>query len=109
MVRGPRSPLMFGFLLLELCVLLLEALHAAGGIDQLVFAGKIGVAMGANFNGKILCNRRVGFDLVPTGAGNGNFMHGRMDGFFHKVPDGYHSHFFAARLNFLFDSVDHQI
>jgi len=44
-----------------------EALNAAGGIHQLLLAGKEGVAGRANFNFDIL-GGRTGFDYIPAGA-----------------------------------------
>ena len=60
-------------LFLKLCVFFLEPLYAASGVDQFLFAGEIGMAMGADFDRKTLGRCRIGLDLMPTRAGDGDF------------------------------------
>lgn len=63
----------FGFHFWLLGVTLLEPFHTSGGIDQLVFAGKEGVAFGANGDRDIL-DRRGGLNDVAAGAGDLHVM-----------------------------------
>jgi len=71
MVHGPS--LMFGFLF-EIGVLLLETFYSAGGIDELMFAGKERVAVGADFNGISLGTCGEGFDLIPARTSDNDFI-----------------------------------
>jgi len=64
---------MFGFLF-EIGVLLLETFYAAGGIDELMFAGKERVTVRADFNGISLGTCGEGFDLMPTSTGDDDFI-----------------------------------
>ena len=75
---------MFRFLL-KLGVFLLEAFHAAGGIDQFLFAGKIGMAFGTNFNGEIFADGRHRLNLIAAGASDGDNVHFGMDILFHSA------------------------
>lgn len=74
---------MFGFLL-KLGVFLLEALHAACRIDQLLFAGKIGVAFGADFDGEVLGKGRHRLNLIAAGARDGDKVHFGVNVCFHS-------------------------
>jgi hypothetical protein len=60
-----------------------ELLDAAGGVDKFLFAGKKGMAVGANFDVDAAC-RRAGFHYMAAGAYNrGGFVFG-MDPSFHN-------------------------
>ena len=50
-------------------ILLAEALNAAGGVNQLLLAGKEGVAGGTNFHLDVP-GGGTGFDYIPTGTVN---------------------------------------
>lgn len=60
--------------LFEIGVLLLETFYAAGGIDELMFAGKERMAVGTNFNGISLGTCGEGFDLIPARTGDNDFI-----------------------------------
>jgi hypothetical protein len=45
-----------------------ESFHPTGGIDQLLFSGKEGMAIGTDLHLDIL-DRRTGLDYMPAGAG----------------------------------------
>ena len=45
-----------------------EALNTAGGVDQLLLAGKVRVAMGADFDDDVALVRGAGFKAGPAGA-----------------------------------------
>src|SRR3569623_643237 len=67
-------------------VLLVEALDAAGGVDELLLARVERVAGRADVNHEVPA-RRVGLDLVATGAGNlGLFINGMNAFLSHGVP-----------------------
>ena len=72
------------FLLLKFFIFLAEAFNAAGGIYQLLFAGKKRVAFRADLHPDVLSG---GSDLqdVTTGAPNGGFMILRMNVSFHFI------------------------
>lgn len=74
---------MFSFFI-KLGVFLLELLYPSGGVDQFLFAGKIGMAARADFNGEILGQCRQGVNLVSTGTGNDDVMHFGMNALFHR-------------------------
>jgi hypothetical protein len=69
-------------LILELLVFLSEPLDTAGGIYQLLFAGKKRVAFGANFHADILF-RGSHLDRVAAGTLDGRLFIIRMDVGFH--------------------------
>ena len=77
------------FLRLEFGVFLLELLDAAGGIDQFLLAGEIGMAMGADFDRKILRVGGISPNLVPARAGDDHIMQLRMNFLFHNGTDPY--------------------
>ena len=62
--------------------LLVELLHAAAGVDQLLLAGVEGVALGADFHGDVLTGG-AGLDDVAAGAADGGLVVLGMDAFFH--------------------------
>ena len=62
--------------------LLVELLHAAAGVDQLLLAGVEGVALGADFHGDVLTGG-TGLDDVAAGAANGGLIVLGMDAFLH--------------------------
>ena len=51
-------------------VLLVELVHAAAGVDQLLLAGEEGVALGADLNGDVLLGG-AGLDHGAAGAADG--------------------------------------
>ena len=64
--------------------LLVELLHAAAGIDELLLAGKERMALGANFNTDILLSR-TGLNNITASTGNGSLSIVRMDLFLHFI------------------------
>jgi hypothetical protein len=54
-------------------VLLAELVHAAGGIDDLLLAGIEGMAVGADFNLKIVSQSRPRLERIAAGAANVDF------------------------------------
>lgn len=64
---------------LGLGVFATEALHAARGVDQLLFAGKERVAVGANFGVDIAFIRGARGEVVPTGADHFDLVIVRMN------------------------------
>ena len=50
-------------------VSLLESFHTAGGIDQFLFAGKEGMAMGTDSDRNLVRGRK-GLDDMPTDTGD---------------------------------------
>ena len=65
-----------------LAVTTVELLDAACRVDKFLFAGKEGVAIGANADVHILY-RGANFENVAAGAGDGRLFVVRMDLFFH--------------------------
>ena len=63
-------------------VLLVELIHAAAGVDQLLLAGIEGVALGADFNGDVLLGG-AGLDNGAAGAADGSRLVIGMDSFLH--------------------------
>jgi hypothetical protein len=64
---------------LGLGVLATEALNAARGVDQLLFAGEERVAVGANFGVDIAFVRGARGEVVPARADHANLVIVRMD------------------------------
>jgi hypothetical protein len=64
-------------------VLLSELLDAAGGVNEFLFAGKKGMAVGANFDVDA-ARRRAGFYHVAAGAYNRRVFVFGMDSSFHN-------------------------
>jgi hypothetical protein len=64
---------------LGLGVLATEALNAARGVDQLLFAGEERVAVGANFGVDIAFVRGTRGEVVPARADHANLVIVRMD------------------------------
>ena len=64
-------------------VLAAEALDAAGGIHQLLLAGKERMAVGTDFNVDVAIVSRPGQERIPAGAVNANFVVVRMNGCLH--------------------------
>src|SRR5205814_4983816 len=67
-----------------LLILLLEAVHAAFRVDQLLASGKERMAVRADFNADIALMRRARPELVPAGADDVNFFVSGMDAGFHR-------------------------
>src|SRR5262249_28413405 len=63
-------------------VLLLELLHAAGGIDELHLTGEEGMARRADFDGDVLLSA-AGDELVATATGHGRLNVFGMNAGFH--------------------------
>ena len=57
--------------LLEICVLLVKFINLPGGIDELLFPGEEGMALGTDFH-RVITAGGHGMDRVTAGAGNGN-------------------------------------
>lgn len=74
-------------LLIKRGVLFGEALHAASGVNQLVFAGKERVAMRTNFNVEIFANGGCGLNGMTTGTSDCDFVQFRMNALFHIGGD----------------------
>ena len=65
-------------------VLLVELVHAAAGVDQLLLAGVEGVALRADLDGDVLLGGS-GLDDLAAGAADGRALVIGMDSFFHVV------------------------
>ena len=63
---------------------LLEAIHTAAGIDELLLAGVEGVALRADLDGDVLLGGS-GLDDLAAGAADGRALVIGMDSFFHVV------------------------
>ena len=63
-------------------VLLVEFIHAAAGVDQLLLAGVEGVALGADFNGDVLLGG-AGLDHIAAGAADRGGLIVGMNASFH--------------------------
>src|SRR5437868_7029669 len=69
--------LFLGFLgVAHLLILLLEAVHASFGIDQLLATGEERVATGANFDADVAFVGRAGTERVAAGANHVDFFVG---------------------------------
>jgi len=79
-----------GFLL---AVTPVEAIYAAGRVDQLLLAGKERMAGRANFNVQIAFARRARFESLATGAGYRYFFIFRVNSRFH-----FFAHLYGCRL-----------
>jgi len=80
----------FKFLLLFhffLRVLAAEALHAAGGVQQLLFAGKEGMAIGADFYVNIALMGGAGDETMSTRALHPDFVVCGMNSCLHGSPN----------------------
>jgi vancomycin permeability regulator SanA len=73
----------FGFGGVAFRVFAAEAFYAAGGVHELLLAGKEGMAGGADFNADIALMRRARYKCVPAGAMNADLAVVRMDSCFH--------------------------
>jgi hypothetical protein len=67
----------------DLLVFLLEAIHAAFGVNQLLLACEEGVAAGTDFYADIALVSGTGAELVAAGADYINFFVRRVDTGFH--------------------------
>src|SRR5258708_859037 len=67
----------------DLLILLLEAVHAAFGVDQLLPAREERVAVGADFHADVAFVRGAGPKRVAAGAGDADFQVGGMNSGFH--------------------------
>ena len=63
-------------------VTLLEAIDTAAGVNELLLAGVVRVALGADFNAQLLLGG-TGDESVAANAGHGNLLILRMDAFLH--------------------------
>jgi len=73
----------FGFSGVALRVLSAETLDAAGGVHELLLAGKEGMAGGADFYADVALVGGAGDECVPTGAMHADLVVAGMDGCFH--------------------------
>src|SRR6267378_1846928 len=73
----------FGFSRVALSVLAPETLDAAGGIHELLLAGKERMASGADFHTDVALMGGAGDKRVTTGAMNSDLVVAGMDGCFH--------------------------
>ena len=62
-----------------------ESIHAAGGIDQFLLAGKKRMTGRTNFDMQIAFARRAGFKSLATGAGHGYLFIFRVNSGFHFI------------------------
>src|ERR1039458_8341792 len=73
----------FGFSRVALGVLAAETLDAAGGVHELLLAGKEGMAGGADFYADVALVGGAGDECVTAGAMHADFAVAGMDGCFH--------------------------
>jgi len=73
----------FDFSCVALGVLATEALDTAGGVHELLLAGKEGVAGGADFHADVAFVGGAGDKCVTAGAVHADFAVAGMDGCFH--------------------------
>ena len=71
--RGPVPTPALSCILLLQAELLVELVHAAAGIDQLLLAGVEGMALGADFYGDVLAGG-AGLDDLAAGAADGGTL-----------------------------------
>ena len=71
-------------------VLLVELVHAAAGVDELLLAGVEGVALGADFNRDVLLGG-TGLNHVAAGAANRGRLIIGMNAFFHVFISSFQS------------------
>src|SRR5579864_666403 len=64
-------------------ILAAEALHAAGGVHQLLLAGEERMAVRADFYADIALMGRPGHEGIPAGAMHTDFVIRRVDSCFH--------------------------
>ena len=77
--RWPKPSL---FVCILHAVALLEAIDTAAGVNELLLAGVVRVALGADFNAQLLLGG-TGDESVAANAGHGNLLILRMDAFLH--------------------------
>ena len=68
-------------------VLLVELVHAAAGVHQLLLAGVEGMALGVNFHSDVLLGG-TGLDDLAAGAADRGALIIGMDAFFHARSAG---------------------
>ena len=73
----------FGFSCVALGVFAAETLDAAGGVHELLLAGKEGMAGGADFHADVAFVGGAGDKCVTAGAMHADFAVAGMDGCFH--------------------------
>lgn len=73
----------------------IEAIHAAGRVNQLLLAGKKRMAGRADFNVEIAFARRTRLKRLATGAGHGYFFIFRVNSGFHFLSHLYSYHLVA--------------
>ena len=66
-----------------LAVPFVKAIHASGGVYQLLLAGKERVASGADFDVQVALFRGTGLERLAAGAGNCDLDVFRMNSWFH--------------------------
>src|SRR5260370_1078444 len=62
-----------------------EPIHAAGGIDQFLFAGKERMASRTNLNMQISFSCGTGLESLPAGAGDGYLVIFRVNSRLHSI------------------------
>src|ERR1700722_17564682 len=67
-------------------VLAAEALHAAGGVHQLLLAGEKWMAVRADFNTYVALMCRAGHKCITTRAMHAHLVICGMNGWFHRDP-----------------------
>jgi hypothetical protein len=68
-----------------LAIALVEAINASGGIDQLLFAGKEGVASRANFDVQVALLGGAGLECLAASAANGYIDVFWVNSWFHVI------------------------
>jgi len=81
------SGLLLSLDLASFCVLLLEPINPAFGVDKLLAAGKERMAGGANFNPQIAFVSRARAECRAAGAGHVHFVISGMNSCFHCFGD----------------------
>jgi hypothetical protein len=66
-----------------LAVTPVETIHTAGGVNQLLLAGKKGMAGGTDFHVQVAFTRRTSLESLAAGTGHGYFAIFRMNSGFH--------------------------
>ena len=77
-----------GFFGAQFRILLFEFIDATSRIDQLLFAGEEGVAVGANFDADVAFMGGTGLERVLARADYVDLVIGRVYSSFHSVPFG---------------------
>ena len=76
------TPSLFAYLFADTGIFLVETFNPAGRINDLLFPRHEGMTLGTDFHLDVLF-RRAGGNHVSADTGNGRFIIGGMDAFFH--------------------------